>query len=211
MAPSERSRVHPVISSFHYQLFVPPERRIASISPTFSSFTQSMWLILRGRYRTNSCRINWMESLAPRQQRDVQSCSLSPCLMFPSANFEMIFKGRGGTYTWKMSWNRSPRESVPLAADWGGGVGWRYPSSEGNPRVNTEWIWRHLAASSQPGTCLRPTPSTTINHRFNILAPYESIGWGQKLVWWEDAWCPPRCFFSFWEFSLLQLGWDDKV
>lgn len=32
---SERSHVHPVISSFHYQLFVLPEHRIASISPTF--------------------------------------------------------------------------------------------------------------------------------------------------------------------------------
>lgn len=188
MAPSDLN-VHVSIQSF--PLFIISSLSLQSAAsplsaPRPSSSTQSMWLILRGRYRTNSCRINWMESLAPRQQRDVQTFSLSPCLMFPSANIGMIFKGRGGTSTWKMSWNRSPWESMPLAAEWAGVGGGATPPLRAT-RVNTEWIWKHLAANGRPGTCQGPTPSLTINPRLIILAL--CVGWGRKLVWWEDHGC----------------------
>lgn len=187
---------------FSLSAFCPSTSSLSAPRP--SSSTQSMWLILRGRYRTNSCRINWMGSLAPRQQRDVQRCSLSPRLMFPSANVGMNFKGRGGTYTWKMSWNRSPWESMPFAADWGG----CNPSSEGNQSQHR--VDLKAFSSRQPTwNLLTANPSMAINHRL-ILALCESVGWSQKLVWWEDDACF-NAFFSFWEFSLLQPGWDDNV
>lgn len=149
MAPSDLN-IHVSIHSFPVFIssFLSPQSAVSPRSaPRPSSSTQSMWLILGGRYSTNSCHINWMgESGATTTER----CSnvISPCLMFPYANIAMFFKGWGATYTWKMSWNRSPRESMPLAAEIEvGGLALHLPW--GQPE-STEWIWRHLATNGQP-------------------------------------------------------------